>query len=287
MAVSAVSRRRSARLGWWVSAGVLVVIGVLMLAPFVFMISTSLNADARTAVPFPPQIIPHHVSFEAYRIAVQGINLGRLYLNTLLVEVVEIAFSLGSALLSGYALSKIKPRGTKVILLLSLSTMMIPSEMTIIPNFLTFERLHLLDTYWPIWLPAIAYPFGTFLVKQYLDALPGELREAARVEGAGELRILTLVYLPLCKGIVATLTILLFLSIWNNYLWPLIVINDPDRFTIQLGIASFNQSIGGQSYALPAINMATTLLSIIPVLAVYLFFQRYIVESVASSAVKG
>lgn len=285
-----VTRRRHtlrARLGWLVSLAVLIVGALIVLAPFVFMVSTSFNGQARTSVPFPPQIIPEDFSLAAYKIATSGINIDRLYWNTFQVAFVEIAFSLGSALLSGYALSKIKPKGAQIILFLALSTMMIPVEATILPNFMTFQRANMLDTYWPLWLPQLAYPFGTFLVKQYLDALPSELREAAKVDGAGELRILWLIYLPLCKGIIATLTILLFLSTWNSYLWPLIVINDPDKYTIQLGIAAFNQSLGDENYALPDVNMAATVLSLIPVLAIYLFFQRYIVQSVASSAIKG
>lgn len=275
------------RIWWALSLVVLIVGAVVVLAPFIFMISTSFNGQARTSVPFPPQIIPQDFSLEAYEIATQGINVGRLYFNTFQVAIVEILFSLGSAVLSGYALSKIKPRGAQIVLLLALSTMMIPAEATIIPNFMTFQTANMLDTYWPLWLPALAYPFGTFLVKQYMDALPSELREAARVDGAGELRILFLIYLPLCKGVLAAITILLFLSTWNSYLWPLIVINDPTKFTIQLGIASFNQSLGDENYALPAVNMAATVLSLIPVLAIYLFFQRYIVQSLASSAIKG
>lgn len=276
-----------ARAAWAASVVVLSLGALLVLAPFIFMVSTSLNAAARTSVPFPPQIIPSEPTLSQYKLVIQSIHFGRLYLNTAIVEIVEIAFSMSSALLAGYSLSKMRPRGGGIVLFLTLATLMIPAETTIIPNFLTFNKLGLLDTYWPIWLPAISYPFGTFLIKQYLDSLPSELRDSARVDGANEFNILRLIYLPLCKGILAVCAILLFLSVWNNYLWPLIVINDPNKFTVQLGIASFNQTISGQQYALPGVNMAATVLSIAPVLAVYLFFQRYIVESVASTGIKG
>ena len=283
--------RRSAssarRLGWWLSIVVLTIGAVAVLLPFVFMITTSFNGQARLSVPFPPQIIPEDFSTDAYRIATLGIDVWRLYGNTVLVAAVEIVLSLGSALLAGYALSKIRPRGSRIILVVSLATMMIPLEATIIPNFMTFKWLGLLDTYWALWLPAIAYPFGAFLIKQYLDSVPDELREAARLDGAGEVRILAQIYAPLAKGIIATLVILLFLSTWNSYLWPLIVINDPTMYTIQLGLASFNQTIGSETYALPDVNLAATVLSLVPILAIYLFFQRYIVASVASAAVKG
>lgn len=275
------------RVVWWLSATVLILGAAVVLLPFLFMISTSFNGQARLAVPFPPQVIPDDFSTEAYRIATTGIEVWRLYGNTFLVSVVEIVLSLASALLAGYSLSKIRPRGSRLILLLALTTMMIPVEATIIPNFLTFRWLGMLDTYWALWLPSIAFPFGTFLVKQYLDSVPDELREAARIDGASELRTLVMVYAPLAKGIIATLVILLFLASWNGYLWPLIVINDPQRYTIQLGLASFSQTVGEDTYALPDVNLAATVLSLLPILAIYLFFQRYIVASVASAAVKG
>lgn len=269
------------------SAIVLVGIGLLLMAPFVFMISTSFNAEARTSIPFPPQIMPAHASTEAYSIAIDEISLWRLYANTFEVEIVEIAISLTSALLAGYALSKIRPRGSSIVLFAAVASMMIPTEAVILPNFLTFEHLNLLNTYWPLWLPAISYPFGTFLTKQYLDGIPSELRDAARVDGASEIRIFAAIYLPLCKPVMATLGILLFLAVWNDYLWPLIVLTDPHTFTVQLGVSEFNQTIGRESYALPATNMAATALSIIPVGVVFFALQRYIVESGATWGLKG
>ncbi|WP_427885549.1 carbohydrate ABC transporter permease [Kribbella sp. GL6] len=266
---------------------VLAIGGLVMIAPFLFMLSTSFNADARDSIPFPPQLWPAHPSTDAYDFTVGSLDIWRLYGNTLLVAGVDIVLSVGAAFLSGYALSKIRPPGSRIFLAVLLATMMIPGEATLIPNFLTFSRLHLLDTYWPLWLPSMAYPFGTFLVKQYLDALPTEMREAARVDGASDWRILRSVYLPLCKGLAATLVILQFLANWNSYLWPLIVINSPEKFTIQLGIASFASSTGAQSYSSPSINMAATVLSLIPVLAVYLIFQRHIIQNVANASVKG
>ncbi len=269
------------------AAIVLAVMGILILMPFIFMISTSFNADAKTTVPFPAQIIPHHPTTFAYEVAIKAISLWRLYANTLKVEVVALLLSLSSALLAGYALSKIRPRGSNVLLFIAIASMMIPVEGVVIPNFLTFNRLHLLNTYWPLWLPAISYPFGTFLTKQYLDGIPSELRDAARVDGAGEFRIFWTIYLPLCQGLLATLGILLFLAVWNEYLWPLIVLTRPSVFTIQLGISQFNQTIGRESYVLPATNMAATVLSIIPVAAVFLALQRYILGTGITWGLKG
>lgn len=281
---------RAARRHPWRAIGLhvpLVLGAVLMVVPFVFMFSTSLNANAWLQIPFPAQIVPPKLSLRAYTTAVAGMNLGRVYLNTILIAAVQIVVSLVSAFLSGYALSKIRPRGSRVILVLILTTMMIPVEASLIPNFLTFKAFGMLNTYLPFWIPALAYTFGTFFVKQYLDGLPDELREAAKLDGAGELRILFAIYTPLARPVLATCTILLFLNVWNSFLWPLVIINDPSLYTVQLSISTFATSIGGSQYTLPAVNMAATVLSVIPVLVLYLFLQRYVVESVASSAVKG
>lgn len=292
--VAAPAKRRSRtgmkvrrRLGWTLITVVLSLGALFALAPFVFMISTSFNANAHLTVPFPPEIVPSKLTLDEYALAFKQLNLGTLYLNSFIVTAVSIVISVISAVLSGYALSKIQPRGSKIIFFLVLCTMMIPAEALLIPNFQTFSDLGLIDSWWPIWIPEIAYPFGTFLTKQYFDSVPPELREAAQIDGAGETRTLLMIYAPLAKGIIATMVILMFLSSWNSYLWPLLVINNPELYTIQLGLASFKQSIGADDYGLPAITMAGTILSLIPVLIIYIVFQRYIVQSVASSALKG
>lgn len=266
----------------------LLVVGVLMLIPFLFMISISFDMDARLSVPFPPHLIPVHFGWDSYRIAIQGIDMFRLYGNTIMVSAGVIAASIVSSLMAGYALSKIKLKGGRIILLLALATMMIPPESTIIPVFLLFKQLGLLNSYWAFYLQALSFPFGAFLMKQYIDGLPGELRESALIDGAGEFRVLLRIYLPLCAGMIATITVLQFLANWNNFLWPLILLTDPLKYTIQIGIANFNVASGnGDSMALPSVNMAATVMSLGPVLIVYLFFQRYIVESIANTGIKG
>lgn len=285
--VTARVRRTLRRRGAGARYAVLVLGSLVMLTPFALMVSTSFNSSARYSIPFPPEVWPTHPSTEAYEYTLRSLDVLRLYGNTALVAGVDIVLSLIAAFLSGYALSKVRPPGSKIFLAVLLATMMIPGEATLIPNFLTFSQMGLLDSYWPLWLPSMAYPFGTFLVKQYLDSLPAEMRDAARVDGANDWRILWSVYLPLCKGLTATLVILQFLANWNSYLWPLIIINSPEKYTIQLGIASFSTSLGAQSYSSPSINMAATVLSLIPVLAVYLIFQRHIIQNVANSSIKG
>jgi multiple sugar transport system permease protein len=152
-----------------------------------------------------------------------------------------------------------------------------------------FNRLGLVNSYWAFYLPAISYAFGTFFAKQYMDTLPDTLREAAIIDGAGEFRAFFKIFLPLCGTLVATLTILQFLANWNNLLWPLVVLNDQNKYTIQIGLAMFKSSVGEVGVSgnpFPAITMAGTVISLIPVLLVYLFLQRYIIQSIALSGIK-
>ena len=168
--------------------------------------------------------------------------------------------------------------------MIALSTMMVPGEVTMTSRYFLFNRLGLTDSYWAFWLPTVAYMFGTYFTKQYMDSIPDSLRESALLDGAGELRIAFQIYMPLCGALIATLTILLFLGAWNDFLWPLIILSSPQKYTLQLGIAMFSYNQGLNQ--MPAIRMATTVIAIIPILILYLFLQRYIVESIALSGVK-
>jgi multiple sugar transport system permease protein len=165
--------------------------------------------------------------------------------------------------------------------------MMIPAEVTMTARFYLFHKMRLTNSYFAFWLPSFAYVFGTFFVKQYMDSIPDSLRESARLDGAGELRIALRIYLPLCGALIATLVELLFLGTWNDFMWPLIILLSPRKYTLQLGIAMFSMNQGSSSSAqLPAVRLAITFVSVIPILIVYLFLQRYIVESIALSGVK-
>jgi multiple sugar transport system permease protein len=267
--------------------GVLVLLSVsslIMVIPFLWMLMTSFDWAARLNIPFPPKFWPQDFSLQTYEAAFLNIDMLRYIFNSLLVSFGVIVVSLFSALLSGYAISKIRFKGANAVLLLALSTMMIPFEMTMIPQYLLFDKLQLLDTYWAFYLPALNYAFGTFLAKQFIDQLPSSLREAAIMDGAREFTVFWRVYFPICTPIVATMTILQFLAVWNDLLWPLLVLNDPAKYTIQLGLAMFSYNQGMNHF--PSIIMAATTISLIPILAVYVFLQRYIVESIALTGLK-
>lgn len=273
-----VKRVQSALLVTVLSAG-----SLIMVIPFVWMVLTSFDWAARLNIPFPPRLWPENFSTNTYTAAFSNMPMLRYIMNSFVVSFGVIVVSLMSALMSGYAISKLKFKGYMIVLVLALSTMMIPFEMTMIPQYMLFSNLNLLDTYWAFYLPALNYAFGTFLAKSFIDQMPSALREAAIIDGAGEFTVFFRVYFPLCIPIIATMTILQFLAVWNDLLWPLLALNTPDKYTIQLGLALFTYN---QSSPLPSIILAATTVSLIPVVVLYLGLQKYIVESIALSGIK-
>lgn len=278
------TRRRRISLNQLMLTIVLFLGSFMMIVPFLWMLVTSFDWGARLNITFPPKIWPEEPSIRTFEVAFTNINMFKYIGNSALVSGGVIIVSSLSALLSGYALSKLRFKGANLVLLLALSTMMIPFEMTMIPQYLLFSKLGLVDNYLAFYLPAMNYAFGTFLAKAFFDQLPGSLREAAVLDGAKEFTVFSRVYLPLCTPIIATMIILLFLGVWNDMLWPLLILKSAAKYTIQIGLAMFTYNNGLNQQ--PAIIMAATTISLIPVVVVYLFLQRYIIESIALSGIK-
>ncbi|ALS29867.1 sugar ABC transporter permease [Paenibacillus sp. 32O-W] len=278
------SRKRRDALSQTVLFIVLAAGSIVMIIPFLWMVMTSFDWGARLQLSFPPRLWPQDPSTKTYEAAFTNIPMAKYIWNSFLVSAGVILVSAVSALLSGYALSKIRFRGANIVLLLALSTMMIPFEMTMIPQYLLFSGVGLIDTYWAFYLPAMNYAFGTFLAKAFIDQLPSSLREAGVIDGASELSVFWRIYAPLCAPIVATMVILLFLGVWNDMLWPLLALKSSDKYTIQIGLAMFTYNNGLNQQ--PSIIMAATAVSLIPVVLVYLFLQRYIIESIALTGIK-
>ncbi|PZE20538.1 carbohydrate ABC transporter permease [Paenibacillus xerothermodurans] len=278
------SRRLNEAVVQWFLTLILSLSSLVMIIPFVWMVSTSFDWAARLELGFPPRFWPEDPSFKNYKAAFTNVPMLKYILNSVYVSCGVILVSVGSALLSGYALSKIRFKGADVVLVLALSTMMIPFEMTMIPQYLLFSKLHLIDSYWAFYLPALNYAFGTFLAKAFFDQLPSSLREAGIMDGAKEFTVFSRIYFPLCTPIVATMVILLFLGVWNDLLWPLLALKSASKYTIQLGLAMFTYNNGINKF--PSIIMAATTVSLVPVIVVYLFLQRYIIESIALTGIK-
>lgn len=263
---------------------VLSCIGVIMLVPIIWMISLSFDRTTLQNFSYPPSLIPKEWSMMGYKVATRNIPMLKYLSNSLIISSGVVVISVLSAASSGYALSKIPFKGKSVILVLMLCTMMVPLETTMIPQFQLFSKLNLINSYFAFYLPSVVYVFGTFFAKQYIDSIYDSFRESALLDGANEWTIAFRIYLPLCRSMLASLGVLVFLNSWNDFLWPLIVLNQREKFTIQIGISMLTQGQGG--VPMPGPQMAATALSVIPVFILYIFAQNFILESIATSGVK-
>ena len=255
----------------------------VMIMPLLWMLTIAFDPNTNIQLPFPPSLIPSAVSLQNYLVSFANIPLLLYFKNTIIYTVINMVAMVLPALLAGYALCKIDFKGKRILLTLCLATMMIPFEMLIIPMWRMFKGLDMLNNYATLILPSISWTWGAFLVKQFLEGIPNSFREAAKIDGAGEVTIFSRIYLPLMKSIVATLSVFAFMGSWNAFLWPLIVLNDSQKYLIQIGMALF---AANKERVFPGMIMATTTLSIIPVVLVFLFLQRYIVDNLVLSGMK-
>ena len=263
---------------------VLAVVGIILVTPFVWMIGVSLERYANIQPPFPPRLIPDMPSLFNYKIVLENGTLLKAYLSSAIVALGTVSVGLASSLMAGYAFSKGKFRGRSILFLVVLATMMIPFEARLIPMFLMFNKVGMTNTYWPLILPHLLYGFGIILSKQYFDTLPESLREAAKIDGAGEFFIFRRVFVPLAGPMIASAVVLLFMGSWNDFLWPLIVLSSQNLQTVPIYLSKFSLEDGTR---LAGLSMSLAAAAVVPVITVFLIFQRYIIQSVALSGIKG
>jgi multiple sugar transport system permease protein len=256
---------------------------IAMIAPFEWMLATSFSRSANVAMPRIPRFWPSDPSIFNYKVAITNLPLIRYYVNSLIVTITSTLGYLFFSSLTGYAFAKGRFVGKPVLFIILLTTLMIPFEIRMIPMYLLMRQLHLNDTYAALILPFISGGFGTFLMRQYISAIPDELIDAARIDGASELTIYARVVLPLCGPALAALTVLSALWRWNDVLWPLLVISDRTLYTITFGLA-----IAGRSQGIfTGVALATSAIAILPLMILYLFLQRYIIKGIMLTGLKG
>jgi ABC-type glycerol-3-phosphate transport system permease component len=261
---------------------VLLIIGLLMVAPLVWMVSTAFTAP-EAAFGLPPNWLPIPFSWQNVSDVFGLIPFWQMALNSLVVAAIAVLGSLLTSVLAAYAFSRIPFPGSRSIFILLLAALMVPAQLTIIPLFILMKNLGLVDNIASLWLPALVNVFAIFFVKQYFDSIPRELDEAARIDGAGHLRILFRILVPLSAPALSAVSILAFEASWNNYFGPLIFLSSPQNMTLPIGLVSLSTGNGGP----PAVVFAAITLVVIPVLVLFLVFQRSIVESVASVGIRG
>lgn len=272
---------RLGRLALWVA---LLALAAIVVLPLGWMVLTSFKTDA-DVISRPYSLLPQPFSTEAYfrLLSSDEQPLFRWMLNSFLAATLQTALVLVTASAAAYALARLEFRGKRLVFGLIVGTLLVPPVVFLIPNYLIVQGLGWLDTLWAISVPGAAGAFGVFFLRQFFVALPVELEEAARLDGAGDLRIFLRIVLPLARPALATLAVLTFLGNWNDFLWPVYVLLSPENLTLQPGLAQLQGAYSTHF----SIVMAGAVIVAVPVLVLFALAQRQIVESVATSGVKG
>ena len=278
-------RRRSPRrtAGQVVLYVVLCLVTLLIVLPLVWIVLTSFKTDS-DAIQNPFSVFPTPWSVDAYITLSSGQQpIFRWFLNSLLAATLQTAIILVTASAAAYALARLEFWGKKIVFGAIIATLLVPPVIFLIPNYLIVQNLGWLDTIWAISIPGAASAFGVFFLRQFFIGLPVEIEEAARIDGAGDIRIFLQIVVPLARPALATLAVLSFLANWNDFLWPVYVLLSPENLTLQPGLAQLQGAYSTHF----AIVMAGAVIASVPVLILFSIAQRHIVDSVASSGVKG
>lgn len=264
-----------------IAIGAALGVGALITAfPFAWMLLSSVKPQSES-IDYPPHLLPQNPTFEYYARLFTELDFGRYLVNTLIVVAIGVVGLLFMAM-AGYAFAKYDFRGKSGLFFLVLATMMIPVQVTMIPTYLILNGFKLTNTLVGIALPTLVSGFGIFLFRQFMVTIPTEVIEAARIDGAGELRVFATIVLPMSKPILAVQAVLTFIAGWNSFLWPLIIASDQKLYTLSVGLALLNQQLAVN----PSLQMAAASVMVVPILIVFIVFQRYVVQGFALSGLK-
>ncbi|MFK7692802.1 carbohydrate ABC transporter permease [Paenibacillus sp. HJGM_3] len=256
---------------------------LLMLFPFIWMVSTSLKTTGAVGQ-LPPRLIPDPISWENYKIVWEKVNFGRYTLNSLFIVAVDMVGTLLSCSLVAFGLAMYDFKLRKPLYIAMLATLMIPFQVTLIPSYFIWKSFHMLDSYYPLIIPSfLGGAFGIFLMHQFIKSLPKELYEAAVVDGYSPMGIFWRIYLPLCKPALSALGVFTFMGAWNNTLGPLIYLQNKKLYTLPIGLLYLKND----SEVSTALLMAGAVIVTVPVVIVYLIAQKQFVQGIASTGLKG
>lgn len=270
-----------ARGRWWLYA-LLTVLLVAVIAPFVWMILGSFKTQGEL-LQSPPTWLPQTATLDNYTQLFSRLNFKQYFYNSTVVAVAVTAGNLLFCSMLGYALAMLNFKGKKALFGVVMATLMIPGVVTFVPLFVLVANIGLIDSLPGLILPFLVTPFGVFLMRQFFLGLPRDLLDAGRVDGAGELRIFRQIFLPLAGPALATLGILTFLGSWNNFLWPLVVAQQEQHYTLPVALALYSTGQNSTQYGL---LLAGATVVVLPVLIVFLVFQRRFIEGIATTGIK-
>ena len=274
--------RRKGKVSNGVAFVILVVLALLWAIPILWAIDTALKPESETTA-IPVSWLASHFTLAAFASTLATSNLPRWYFNSILTSVVISLATVILASLAAFAFSRIPFRGRGILFWVILAGIMIPGQILIVPLYTLMQSFNMVDTYWGIILPQLASPIAVFIFKQYFDGIPHELEEAAVMDGASLFRVYWRIWMPLAQPAIAAVAIFAFVLSWNNFLWPFVVITGNNMMTLPVGLATVQTSFGIRYAQI----MATAVLGGIPVLIVFLFFQRQIVQGIAGTGLRG
>jgi multiple sugar transport system permease protein len=267
----------------WIWGIPLWILAIAFLAPFAWMISTALKPDV-DAYKIPMQWIPDPFQWDNFSTVLSGAtSVLPAFGRSVFVALLRVAGELITATMAGYAFARMSFKGRDKLFLLYLATAIIPAQLLLVPRFIYFQKLGLYDTLWALILPGMFTVLGTFLMRQFFVSQPAEFAEAARMDGANEWQVFTRIYLPLATPVMSALGILAFVWSWNDYETPLVLISNPDRSTLPLSLTNF---VDEQGQIAPGLTMAASVISIVPVLVVFVVLQRRFIAAMTHTGIK-
>ncbi len=275
------ARGREFRPGTIALYAALLVFGALSLLPLLWMLSASFMAQGE-ATTFPPALLPRNPTLVHYRDLFGRLALGRYAMNSALVATVTTIGALAINASAGYAFAKLRFRGRDATFRAMAAGLAIPVQVAMLPLFLLIKALGLVNNYGGVIIPGLSSIFGIFLVRQYALAIPDDLLDAARIDGASEFRVFRSIVLPTIQPVLATLALWTFLATWNDFMWPLIVLSDDRKYTLPVALAG----LVGEHAQDVELMMAGAVITVLPVLILFLMLQRYYVEGVTEGSVK-
>lgn len=272
-------RRGRSRAGLVVRIVLAVVVGLVMVFPLWIMLVTAFSGQQRFDT---INLLPQQISVDNFTRVFAAWPVGTWFGNSVTITVITTVLTVSVSVLAGYAFAKLEFPAKTGIFLTLLATMMIPTQAILVPQFRIVNQFGLIGTFWAVIIPGAAATFGIFLARQFMLAIPRELIEAAELDGAGAFRIFWSIVLPLCKPLLAVLTLLALMYQWNDFLWPLIALKDPSLYTLPIGL----QFLQGQYQTDYGALMAMTLLSVAPLVILFLAFQRFFVQGLATTGIR-
>jgi multiple sugar transport system permease protein len=282
------AHRRGIKTGDVVFYTVMAVLAAIFMFPFFWTVSSSLKAVDELFV-FPPPLLPAVPQFRNYPVVLSTVPFARWIWNTAFVVVLATIGTVLSASIVAYSFARFKYRGRDLIFMLTLATLMLPAQVTLIPQFVLFYKLGFINTLYPLWVP---FWFGgagffIFLIRQFLLSIPAELDEAAVIDGASYFRVFWAILLPLCKPALATVAVISFISHWNEFTTPLVYLNSEELFTVALGLTFFRYIPESGGQPMQHLLMAGSVMAIAPCLVLFFSAQRYFVQGIVLSGIKG